>query len=59
MNKIITNIHTITGIEVKVNPTEKDLNNLKGLSSGLGIEEFNLVSKNFNKLENTVYGFTL
>lgn len=45
--------------EVKLNPSPRDLSNLKRLCSELGIEKFNLVSKKFTSLENTIYGFAL
>ncbi|KPJ69325.1 MAG: hypothetical protein AMJ45_00620 [Syntrophobacter sp. DG_60] len=45
--------------EVKLNPQEADLKKLKEMVVELDLEEFKMVSKNYSKLENIVYGFML
>jgi len=45
--------------EVKLNPQEADLKKLKEMVVELNLEEFKMVSKNYSKLENIVYGFML
>jgi predicted AAA+ superfamily ATPase len=45
------------GYEVKTSSHESDLRRLKGLCEELGLNKCGVVSKNYNKLDSTVYGF--
>ena len=44
-------------IEVKLNPTKKDLKKLRNIASELSLEGFKIISKNYSELENVEYGF--
>lgn len=48
-----------TAYEVKISPVESDLRRLQGLSRGLGLEDFKVISKNYSELKNVLYGFML
>lgn len=43
--------------EVKINPTEPEARKLEKLAQELKFKEYNIVSKNYCPLENTIYGF--
>lgn len=45
--------------EVKVTPDESDIKKLKRLSSELGLKDFKIISKNYSRLDNTIYGFMI
>ncbi|MFB6181924.1 MAG: ATP-binding protein, partial [Candidatus Magasanikbacteria bacterium] len=45
--------------EVKTNPREKHLNKLKKLSNSLGFDSYEIVSREYTELTNTVFGFEL
>ena len=43
--------------EVKLNPQESDLKKLKEMCRELNLKNFNIISKNYTELEDTIYGF--
>jgi hypothetical protein len=45
--------------EVKLNPQESDLKRLKEMCKELHLKDFNIISKNYTELNNTIYGFML
>ena len=45
------------GYEVKVSPRGQDVVRLQGLCAELGLSECKIISKNFSKLDNIIYGF--
>jgi len=45
--------------EVKLKPQESDTKRLWGLARALNLEEFKIVSKDYSRLENIIYGFML
>jgi len=45
------------GYEVKVSPRSQDVSRLQALCTELGLNEFRVISKNFSKLDNIMYGF--
>jgi len=45
--------------EVKLTPQESDIKRVKEMTKELNLEEFKIVSKNYSKHENTIYGFML
>lgn len=47
------------GYEVKVSPRSQDVAKLKGLCAELGLNECSIISKNYSKLDNIVYGFMI
>jgi uncharacterized protein len=47
------------GYEVKVSPRGQDVAKLKGLCAELGLNECGIISKNYSKLDNIVYGFMI
>ena len=45
--------------EVKITPTNQDLDKLRKITKDLRLKKFNLVGKNFSDLENVIYGFLI
>jgi len=45
--------------EVKLKPQKSDTKRLWGLARALNLEEFKIVSKDYSRLENIIYGFML
>jgi len=45
--------------EVKISPSQRDLNKVERISRELEIKDFSLVSKTYSKLHNVKYGFLL
>ena len=45
--------------KVKLKPQESDTKRLWGLARALNLEEFKIVSKDYSRLENIIYGFML
>jgi len=45
--------------EAKLTPQQRDMNQLKKISEELNLERFQVISKNYTELENTIYGFML
>ena len=45
--------------EVKITPQESDLKKLKEMAEGLHLSDFKVISKNYSRLKNVIYGFNL
>lgn len=45
--------------EVKIRPSQQDLNKIKRISKELRIKDFSLISKSYSELKNIEYGFLL
>jgi len=48
-----------TAYEVKINPGKSDLRRLQELSKELGVEKFQIISRNYSELPKVLYGFLL
>ena len=45
--------------EVKLNPTERDIRKSREIAIQLKLEEFKIISKNYSRLQNVIFGFML